>query len=445
MQRILRGDFAIRFHNGKLYMKNMDGLPIEEIMSPIDAYIMSLYDGNRDEATIKAMSEKLCNQTSNGVKCYDIVQERYGHLLLPITSSLLKRTGTTITDWREIKGIRKYKEKILRRAMPVSMVWISTTRCLKKCQYCYLRDKINAQNEKAALTISDIEKIALQFFRIGVKEITVTGGEPLLCEDIYRKIKIFTDYSIIVYVITKMRINLKQIHNINCEKVFFCFSLDSYKEKNADELADTQGHYIDMLYNFKVCKDYGIPFSIMTTVTDKNINDIKEMIIWLQQFSPQFIKIAPYDSSFCYNENISLNSESYKAIKSEWMAFCIDNGYQVIFESNEEKELSCDVGRSKMVFDYQGRVVFCEKMVINKYFGSLLEKDILDIWNSDYYKSLNVAPPRKLFSGTECEFCERYEQCISKTSCIAKSYLRTNYYFSPLEEVLKRCGHFCQK
>lgn len=442
MQRVLRGDFEVCLgSDGKLYFRSKVGLPIKEPISLIDAAILSLYDGYREEAVVKAMSKELCGRTARDSMRYEAVQNFYGHLLLPVTSELLRETGVTFIDKRIISGAKFCQTSIFRRAMPVSMVWAVTSKCTRKCRYCYLSGKMNKCNEQDCIKLCEVADIARECFRIGVKEITFTGGDPLMRKDIYEAIVLFTRYLIQVKVFTKMRLIEERLMLLNKCNLLFCFSLDSHIPEVADDLAGYTGHYADMVYNFELCEKYNIPFSIHITVTALNLEGICETLIWAQKFAPQSIEVAKYDTDYYYNPSLAIASEVYQEMKEECSDFCREHQYNVSFADAVDKMLSCDIGRSKMVFDYKGKVVYCDKLALSGYFGDLTKESILHVWNSEEYKSMNVNPKRAYFKDTVCEKCKYFDECISKTGCNVKTKLRLNRIFAPLPEVTRLCGH----
>ena len=66
---------------------------------------------------------------------------------------------------------------------PLVVDWQITSQCNRKCQYCYGPRMEYEISTKEALKIVDI------FEEIGVKVVGITGGEPLLRNDIIDIIK----------------------------------------------------------------------------------------------------------------------------------------------------------------------------------------------------------------------------------------------------------------
>ncbi len=59
-----------------------------------------------------------------------------------------------------------------------------TDRCNFRCSYCMPLDKYEWINRHEILTFEEISRLATLFLRLGVEEIRITGGEPLLRHDL---------------------------------------------------------------------------------------------------------------------------------------------------------------------------------------------------------------------------------------------------------------------
>ena len=59
-----------------------------------------------------------------------------------------------------------------------------TDRCQLRCQYCVTSEKIEYISSESLLKVHEIDKIVNVFAKLGVSKIKLTGGEPLLREDI---------------------------------------------------------------------------------------------------------------------------------------------------------------------------------------------------------------------------------------------------------------------
>lgn len=76
-------------------------------------------------------------------------------------------------------------------------LWL-TYRCNYKCQMC----GIGEQNKRDEMSLEELQIVAGNLKKMGVNQIILTGGEPLLREDIVDIIKIFRPYGFIIRIQT---------------------------------------------------------------------------------------------------------------------------------------------------------------------------------------------------------------------------------------------------
>lgn len=102
--------------------------------------------------------------------------------IVPVVSSQL----SAVMDYRALDVERVYADTLLDSLhRPLHDLRISVTdRCNLRCTYCMPREVFNDSHaflpRSELLTFEEIERLARQFIRLGVKKIRLTGGEPLL-------------------------------------------------------------------------------------------------------------------------------------------------------------------------------------------------------------------------------------------------------------------------
>src|SRR5690348_14805574 len=83
--------------------------------------------------------------------------------------------------------VDKYKRPI--RDLRISV----TDRCNFRCTYCMPLDHYEWINKKEILTFEEISRIARLFVGLGVTKIRLTGGEPLVRQNLDRLVKKLAD------------------------------------------------------------------------------------------------------------------------------------------------------------------------------------------------------------------------------------------------------------
>ena len=72
---------------------------------------------------------------------------------------------------------------------PVSYLRVSVTdRCDLRCVYC-MKEKMQFLPRKDILTLEEIERLCDNFIELGIEKIRLTGGEPLVRNNIIKLIE----------------------------------------------------------------------------------------------------------------------------------------------------------------------------------------------------------------------------------------------------------------
>lgn len=115
---------------------------------------------------------------------------------------------------------------------PISLVWELTGKCMSNCIYCSggFPKKTNDMTSEQRMKLAD-ELIAMKIFMI-----SLSGGDPLLCNDLERLVEKFTDAGISTMICSPgLLIDEMQIERL-CRNslVAFNISLDSVNSKIND-------------------------------------------------------------------------------------------------------------------------------------------------------------------------------------------------------------------
>ena len=164
---------------------------------------------------------------------------------------------------------------------PYAISWNTTYRCNLRCSHCYL--DTNALTRQSANELSTNEGFRLidQMAELNPNLLLIlTGGEPLLREDIYeiayyafRKgmmVVLGTNGNLIDDGIAR-RLKESGVTGIG-------ISLDSVVPERHDEFRGISGAWDDTIKGIEACCRQGLEFQIQTTVTRENFNEIPNII-----------------------------------------------------------------------------------------------------------------------------------------------------------------------
>ncbi|MBR9704474.1 radical SAM protein [Candidatus Pacearchaeota archaeon] len=190
-----------------------------------------------------------------------------------------------------------------------------TNQCNFNCIHC----SVNAGEKiKKELNFSEVKNILNQLKKLKVKEIELTGGEPLLRKDLLLiikyskklefKVKILTNGSLL----SKDKIN--QFRKIGLDKI--AISLDGYDYQTYKKIRPvTRTIFLKVLKNIKLVANSGIFIKINTVVMKGNINNLQKIVYFCEKYKIKELRI-------CYFSKVGRGEDLNETIDpKEWVDF----------------------------------------------------------------------------------------------------------------------------
>lgn len=144
-----------------------------------------------------------------------------------------------------------------------------TERCNWRCKHCYLPEYQNYGIEKEKLF-----ELFIELRKLGVFELTLTGGEIFTRKDIFEIIKcarklgfnltLFSNISLLNEVKIKI-LSEFYLSSISC-------TIFSMRDEIHDYITQKKGSLQRCIKNINLLRIYNIPVEIKTIITKKNLN-----------------------------------------------------------------------------------------------------------------------------------------------------------------------------
>lgn len=233
--------------------------------------------------------------------------------------------------------------------------WNITTRCNQGCRYCHRFLNIND------LTFNENKKILNNLINDGVTDITWTGGEALIYENIEELIKRAYKKGIRNKLIT----NGKILANSNMQILNYLdsltLSLDSTNNKINQELGRGEEHYANVKYILDYIKENNIDIKLrINTVANKlNIDNISEFILFLNEYNIyawRIFRFMPLRETAVKNKNkFEISDEQFKSIKEKCNKECNITNIEYREEDDMEKKYVLLVANGDIVITENGK------------------------------------------------------------------------------------------
>jgi radical SAM protein with 4Fe4S-binding SPASM domain len=306
-----------------------------------------------------------------------------------------------------------------------------TSKCNFNCKFCYS----NSSNKNiSSLSLETIVKIFDQAKELGVQIIAISGGEPLLHDNIFEILEYAKRSCPILMLSTNgFFINKEVAHklkDIGVDNVQL--SIEGREEVN-DELRGIKGAYKNTVFALKYLREEGIDVTITPTIQKENFDNIYYIWDLAKKYNADIsIKRMIETGRADVLENIT--PERYKELydfaieenkknqKSRIFIHC--DPLRVLYKDQQEINFSrfsgCIAGKALLYIKYNGDVYPCSKLPIKC--GNIYEKKLKDIFlNSRELKKLTT---RENLKG-KCRDCKYNLIC---GGCRASAYAKYNDY-----------------
>lgn len=285
---------------------------------------------------------------------------------------------------------------------PYVLFFAITQRCNLRCSYCFGK----YYSESGEMTYSQIKKLLLQFYALGVRRLAISGGEPLLHKDIDKVIKIAVDLGYDVGLNSNgilVPFHLKALRLLSNLSI----SLDGATEKIHDKYRGV-GSFNKAMVGIKTAAKAGIPLHFCCTLTDNNLNEWPKIIDLAKKYKAQ-VQISPLYPRIrgegglklakvweeriktaleniikikkISNNNIFFSEKTYKLLNS-WPDYKNDTSL-----SKTNGHSACLAGKKMIALDCYGNLLPCVRLD-----GLMKGQNCLKLGVKKTYENLSIPP-----------------------------------------------------
>ena len=270
--------------------------------------------------------------------------------------------------------------------------------CNQNCIHCYAAGQVQSSEDE--LSTEDWKKIIDKCRTVGIPQLTFTGGEPTMREDLFELI----DHA--RWFITRLNTNGIKLTRDYCEKLKQA-SIDSVQITfySSDEDVHNKlvgaARFKDTVAGIENALAAGINISINTPLCTLN-RDYVKTLKYLHDKGVTYVTcsglITTGNAAEEKSENLQLTNAEIREILKESVSYCFENGMEISFTSpgwvDDDfcKELgittpNCGAGLSNMAITPGGNVVPCQSWLSDPVLGNFLNDDWNTIWESKECKA----------------------------------------------------------
>lgn len=207
---------------------------------------------------------------------------------------------------------------------PMQVDFDITLQCMYKCSHCNVSAGEKLNNE---LTTEEIFKIIDELDNIGVSDLSITGGEPLIRKDCLEILKYAANKDAIVLTLNTNGLlvdeNVIQFLEENCKNINVCVSLDGYDSKtysvlrkNKNDLNDSMEKQFDLVKkNLILLANSKLECGVNYTITKATLPNIYKTFDFIESLGIKrmlAIKFFPYGYGRQNRDELELSYEEWK-------------------------------------------------------------------------------------------------------------------------------------
>ena len=303
--------------------------------------------------------------------------------------------------------------------------------CNLHCLHCFTDSGKKGDEE---LSLEEKRAFVDQCVELGVGRISIAGGEPFFCEDLFPFLDYCMEKKLGVSITTNgTLLSKKNVERLNKYSIkTLTVSMDG-AVKESCEAVRGKGTYKEIIEGLSnVCNYYKGAYSVKTTIMKNNLAEIEELIKIAIKYRCSSIKFncvredgraeknsndiilsaEEYVNTIKLIENIKEKYKKEIRIKAPLNPFCNEQ-YTYI----NELGFGCFAGKESICVDPTGNVRPCSHFPDSFICGNVKKETLTEIWrNSDVLNAF-----RKFSGNKECKECGFYDKC--RGGCRYRAYL----------------------
>ncbi|MEM2611637.1 MAG: radical SAM protein [Thermoproteota archaeon] len=311
---------------------------------------------------------------------------------------------------------------------PEYITWLLTSRCNLRCEHCYasLRPWNGELDEKRVIEIVE------EACEMGVENLHLTGGEPLLRKDIFKILEAVRDGTEVSLFTNLLAMNREKAKRLRAGGVQVFTSIDGAK-RETHEAVRGEGSWRLLMRSINILREEGVSFTPIFSISSLNFKEAGEFVRLAESLgasSAVLLPVMPFgraesrdfnaDSRIC-TEAIGLAEEAAEKLGFKITLWCMP--FAGLFVKS--KYVSWDSCKSERNMDIgpSGEVLICDTLDIPV--SSIRDKSLREAWlelntNSLFFEIMSYNP---------CNDCPVSNTC--KGGCYARTYKKYGSFNNP--------------
>lgn len=300
---------------------------------------------------------------------------------------------------------------------PIHMVWLATNACQLRCSHC---SSGSGQPHADELSTAEALDLMDQFARVGVLDLAVSGGEPLMRRDIFQIINHAHDNGIRVGIGTSGQpLSGKRLDQLAVAPITrLQISMDGFADPH-DKIRRRPGLFQRALSALQAARQRDITVNVCFTVNRLNAHQLSDFTAFIAEQGINRLNISRFVPTGRGDDTLDLPDEDWQAIICQCRALAEQYKDRLAIASHLAQEIlvapklagdpifaGCQAGRGQGCVTADGTVWPCVLLPIPV--GNIREQSFDKIWCQA--PQLQQLRDRGWLKGA-CRTCRVRERC----------------------------------
>jgi radical SAM protein with 4Fe4S-binding SPASM domain len=302
-----------------------------------------------------------------------------------------------------------------------SIILEITQQCNLRCKHCYIDAGVKKENE---LTLEEIKKLIDILTHMGVLNIMLSGGEPLLHPHLRDIIEYVRSKPLSVMVFTNGTLITEEIIQYFKEVgiAFVATSIDGATPETSDAFRGVKGSYEKTVRAIEMLKEVKIPVRVNVCLHKGILGEFEDLLALFKKWEITDYSIWPISyTGRSEREDFMVTPNEYKEVITQLKKYEFTEGVTNEFPYNPHL-INCGIGRSSLTIRSDGTIVPCSPFPDSMSLGNAREDSIADIWNNSEF--LRRVRHIDASISDMCKGCPHLNVC--EGGCMAGNYRRTD-------------------
>lgn len=307
-----------------------------------------------------------------------------------------------------------------------------TNACNLRCLHCVNKSGHPYPDE---LTTKEIFAVIDALSGLGVYQLMISGGEPLLHPDLFDIIEYARKAPMIVDIFTNATLiteeHIKKFKKLNVRR--FCVSIDSMDEHTHDTFRGKKGALKKTLQTVNLLKDE-FPVCPYVSVTQLNKKGILDLLQYFRKNKFTHFQVVPVRFSGRGVTHILITPEEYYQVVVEEMEY-LKREFPEGIRTSDKKEGVCGIAKSMIGIHADGTILPCPGCIKDMGVGNVRETEVKKVWETSTI--LETIRNTTTQHAEACQACVHLPSC---SGCMANAFVleRTFTCYDPYVCALKR-------